>query len=338
MANLKKRIWFMWLAGMQNPPEMVQKCYDAWKYYNPDWELTVLCRDNLHEYVDLEAIIGTPDYQQMEVQALSNIIRLNVLAKHGGVWSDATVLCRKPLESWLPLFAKEGYFAFDRPGPERPIATWFMYGDPKSRLLNCLNDVSNRFWRENPYRATPSSSVAMRQTRFKTMKVIRFNGEPMPIIDTPENYPILWGEEETYRVMECFSSGETIDWEPFKHVHPYFWLHYMFTHLIEQDADFSANWLAVPKISADLPHSVQFYGLHEKPDATFSQIWNRGIAPVLKLNQWQASEIEGKSTILDFILNKENWENPPEIKSASSIQKITLLLQRCIKYAIRIMR
>jgi hypothetical protein len=53
--------------------------------------------DNLHEFVRIPYI----HQPHIKEQAKSDIIRLHLLAQHGGVWADATVLCLQPLDHWL---------------------------------------------------------------------------------------------------------------------------------------------------------------------------------------------------------------------------------------------
>ena len=36
------------------------------------------------------------------------MIRLELLAEHGGVWADATMLCLRPLDSWIAHALPEG--------------------------------------------------------------------------------------------------------------------------------------------------------------------------------------------------------------------------------------
>jgi mannosyltransferase OCH1-like enzyme len=43
------------------------------------------------------------------------LARLCLLRTHGGVWVDATVFCRRPLDEWLPEHAASGFFAFANP-------------------------------------------------------------------------------------------------------------------------------------------------------------------------------------------------------------------------------
>ena len=52
--------------------------------------------------------------------AESDLLRLYLLNKYGGVWVDSTNLCRRPLDDWLPSAARQGFFAFfpDLQSPE----------------------------------------------------------------------------------------------------------------------------------------------------------------------------------------------------------------------------
>lgn len=76
-----------------------------------------------------------------------------MLNKYGGVWADATTFCNKPLDNWLPEYAKEGFFAFNKPSndwlpdyindgkmelplPERLVSNWFIYSEPNHYIIN----------------------------------------------------------------------------------------------------------------------------------------------------------------------------------------------------------
>ena len=62
-----------------------------------------------------------------EPEAFADQIRIELLHTHGGVWADATAMCATPLDDWLPeRMTASGFFAFDRPTPDRMIASWFL--------------------------------------------------------------------------------------------------------------------------------------------------------------------------------------------------------------------
>jgi len=39
-------------------------------------------------------------------------VRILLLHEFGGIWVDATLLCNRPLDEWLPSTMTEGFFAF----------------------------------------------------------------------------------------------------------------------------------------------------------------------------------------------------------------------------------
>ena len=61
-----------------------------------------------------------------EPEAFADQIRIEILHLHGGVWADATTICAKPLDEWLPERMGTGFFAFERPAQDRMIASWFL--------------------------------------------------------------------------------------------------------------------------------------------------------------------------------------------------------------------
>jgi hypothetical protein len=67
-------------------------------------------------------IAGVPK----EPEAFADQIRIELLNVHGGVWADATTMCALPLDHWLPQRMQTGFFAFERPTPDRLIASWFL--------------------------------------------------------------------------------------------------------------------------------------------------------------------------------------------------------------------
>jgi hypothetical protein len=127
-------IYILWFQGFQNAPDVVKKCVDSWKYYNPDWNIILLDEDNYRQYVDLDKHLDMKN-KNIPLTQLSDIIRSLLLEKHGGVWADATTFCNRPLNEWLPDYIGEGFFAFDKPWPNLMLNTWFLYSEKKSYII-----------------------------------------------------------------------------------------------------------------------------------------------------------------------------------------------------------
>jgi mannosyltransferase OCH1-like enzyme len=124
----------LWLQGEQAAPELVRLNFRRWASLNPDYDLGILNGDD----VDRLLVGFNLRPTQMMPQALSNVVRAKLLLQ-GGVWADATLFPTEPLDAWLPDRLKDaGFFAFERPGADRPLSTWFLAASPDHVMMRKL--------------------------------------------------------------------------------------------------------------------------------------------------------------------------------------------------------
>lgn len=90
---IPKRIWIFWWQGNQNDIPIVNLCISSIYKRKPiDAELVVLTKDNLYQYCKIPSHIQEKvDTGIITLTHFSDIVRVGVLAEHGGVWLDATV-------------------------------------------------------------------------------------------------------------------------------------------------------------------------------------------------------------------------------------------------------
>ncbi len=79
-------------------------------------------------------------------EAISDVVRLELLARYGGVWADATTYCLAPLDEWLESAVASGFFAFDSPGPDRMLSTWFLAAPVASPVISRWRDLTQAYW------------------------------------------------------------------------------------------------------------------------------------------------------------------------------------------------
>ena len=91
-------------------------------------------RDLAGEFAFLDYAHGALAKQSPNHRA--NVLRMELLARHGGVWVDATCFCVRPLDEWLPAQMSSGFFAFARPARSRLLANWFLAARPTT-LSSC---------------------------------------------------------------------------------------------------------------------------------------------------------------------------------------------------------
>lgn len=143
-SDLPKRIWIYWEQGWDAAPELVRLCRRSWEEKNPDWEVVGLGAGSIHAYMPRSA---WEPREGMRRNHKANLLRLHLLADHGGVWADATTFCSSPLSVWLPPLMPTGFFAFSRPGADRLLSTWFLAAVPHHPLLQRWRLISLRYWR-----------------------------------------------------------------------------------------------------------------------------------------------------------------------------------------------
>lgn len=143
-GGVPNRVWIYWEQGWEQAPPLVAACRGSWTERNPDVEIVALDARTVYDWIDPEQIF--PD-RTKSLSHKSDLIRLNLLARYGGVWADATTFCTTPLVDWLPPLTDTGFFAFTRPGRDRLISNWFIAAAPGHPLILGWLARAERYWR-----------------------------------------------------------------------------------------------------------------------------------------------------------------------------------------------
>lgn len=144
-ATVPRVVWMLWLQGWEHAPELVRACAETWRRQNPGWTVRPLDRATLGDFLPTDALAhfaGKP----LEPEAFSDVVRLELLARYGGVWVDATTYCLRPLDTWLPERMTAGFFAFARPAADRMLSSWFLAALPGSCIVHRWQEAARRYW------------------------------------------------------------------------------------------------------------------------------------------------------------------------------------------------
>nr|WP_262918831.1 capsular polysaccharide synthesis protein [Bacteroides sp. ET71] len=86
-------VWFCWWQGEETMPDVAKACLNSIKMHADRHPVIVITEANHGDYVDLPDYIRTKVKQgKISLTHLSDILRMALLAKHGGIWIDSTVL------------------------------------------------------------------------------------------------------------------------------------------------------------------------------------------------------------------------------------------------------
>lgn len=86
----EKKIWVFWGQGEKQMPPLVEACYRQLKHFNGN--VILVTTQNVNDYIQLSPLIMDKVKKGCLPWAnYSDIIRMTLLAKYGGLWVDATV-------------------------------------------------------------------------------------------------------------------------------------------------------------------------------------------------------------------------------------------------------
>lgn len=144
----QRTIWLLWFQGWDDAtcPWLVRQVRRSWETKNPGWTVTPLSDANLGLYLDVAKVLPHPG--GMSPAARSDVVRLNLLAEHGGVWADATMLCTRPLDEWVQeATSPVGFWMYHGRDEGRGPASWFIATSrPGTYIATAWRDACREYW------------------------------------------------------------------------------------------------------------------------------------------------------------------------------------------------
>lgn len=145
-AGLPKVVWMLWLQGWERAPQIVGACRRTWESLNPGWRVIGLDRQSAGRLLSNAPLLSVPAGKQLRPETESDLIRLSLLQKFGGVWADATAYCLRGLDDWLPSALASGFFAFANPGPDRLLSNWFLAAEIDNPIIAAWASAAHEYW------------------------------------------------------------------------------------------------------------------------------------------------------------------------------------------------
>ena len=149
-VKINRTIWVLWLQGMERTPLLIRKCYESLKKNCPSsYNIVFLDASNLEEYVHLPPHIVEKYYQGFISRThFSDLVRLELLYRYGGCWSDATVYYSEPIPEH---FLEWPIFFFQRRFSVSVIkgSSWWIYAKKAEIIIRETRRVLFNYWVKN---------------------------------------------------------------------------------------------------------------------------------------------------------------------------------------------
>ena len=92
-----KTVWICWWQGLDKAPVLVRKCYDSVEQNFRGWKIVVITLENYKRYVSFPNYIEKKWKEGLiSLTHMSDLLRVELLSKFGGLWLDATVYVTSP--------------------------------------------------------------------------------------------------------------------------------------------------------------------------------------------------------------------------------------------------
>jgi len=147
------KIWICWFQGIENAPEIVKICYNSVKNELSDKKVELITKENIFDYIDFpEYIMKKWEKNIITDTHMSDLLRLELLIKYGGLWLDATVFCS---HSNIPKYIFNSdlffyqYLNIGKQGHSAVISSWLISAKSNNRILMATRHLLYEYWKNN---------------------------------------------------------------------------------------------------------------------------------------------------------------------------------------------
>ncbi|MGO5163485.1 capsular polysaccharide synthesis protein [Fusicatenibacter saccharivorans] len=143
-------IWVCWFDGIENAPPLVKRCFKSICQHANGHPVHIITWENCTDYVEIPQILKDKIANgEIGLAHYSDVLRVCLLEKYGGLWLDATIFCNRDLPEeyfQVSLFTCRS----DRPTPGCVSAnrwtTFCLGGSEGNILFQALKDFFLCYW------------------------------------------------------------------------------------------------------------------------------------------------------------------------------------------------
>jgi len=143
-------VWTLWLQGEEQAPDVVRACLRSAREHLSGKRVVVLTEDNWRDFVELPPWIEEKLASGAITRThLSDLIRLELLTRFGGMWVDATVFFTGAPPAYV---ADSDLFLYQllKPGLDGQsirTSSWLMTAQAPSKILILARELLFEYWR-----------------------------------------------------------------------------------------------------------------------------------------------------------------------------------------------
>lgn len=192
LTSNPKRLWAYWHRGVYDMPIFVQQNIKMWQALNPDWEIRLIQGADYSSDCHYTKLIPPellPVYiSTLQVQKLSDAVRLALIRLYGGVYMDVTNILFEPLDvdHWnhvsLPKDdpnhkALVGYYfkIYCLPGRHDGFEIWMIVARANEPLIVAWHDLFLELMNQQPLPFIRNETTKEQNPMFKSVDFSALN-------------------------------------------------------------------------------------------------------------------------------------------------------------------
>ncbi len=144
-------VFVCWLQGEENAPDLVKTCIKSIKKHFSDKKVVVISNENMFDYVEFpDFILKKWKKGIISNTHLSDILRVMLIEKYGGLWLDSTVLCTGNLSNYVD--EKTNLFVFRNEHKNENaicLSSWLIYAKPNNPIISNTKRLLFEYWKNN---------------------------------------------------------------------------------------------------------------------------------------------------------------------------------------------
>ena len=129
-------VWLCWFQGIENAPKVIQDCYASICYWLHDKKIIVITSENYEKYTDFpEHIIKKWKSGIITDTHFSDLLRIELLIRYGGLWLDATTFLTGPLPEYI---TRNDFFVYRNGWMDMEMinmASWLIYSKYTNNVM-----------------------------------------------------------------------------------------------------------------------------------------------------------------------------------------------------------
>ncbi len=189
-----ERAFTIWLQGENKAPELVKACFRSMRR-NLTQELVVLDETTLYDWITLpEHIVAKWKEGKIPHAHFSDICRIELLYKHGGLWFDATDYVTAPVPQYI---MDQDLFLFMAGNKIRGsysfIQNCFMRARKGNPVFGVWREAINIYWKEENSKINYFVHHLLLKLSVDVNATARLNFDKMPRVEQDPTHA-LWGE------------------------------------------------------------------------------------------------------------------------------------------------